>query len=257
VNATLARKHSLHGVGASFVSENAEPARSLMGRDIYTAIRKLIADGTYIGGDVLPEVELASKLGVSRTPVREALRRLQSEGVIRREAYKRAVVVDVDPNEVIHIFTARAALEPIAIELAVDNADDAFVERLKELHARMDHAIRAPEPDRRGYREFNAIFHRVIWAQAASPLLADMINSIARKPVVSPTFNNWDRDQLFRSNRQHGELIDAVADRDREWAHAAMRAHLLSSRATYRFIGTKAGLVENAKDKMDERSSKS
>jgi len=208
-----------------------------MARDIYAEIRGLIGDGTYIGGDVLPEGELANRLGVSRTPIREALRRLQSEGVIRREAYKRAVVADLDPDEVIHIFSARAALEPLAAEMAVERADERFLDQLRDLHDRMDHAINAVEADRRGYRDLNARFHRVIWAQSGNPSLADMINSIARKPIVSPTFNNWKHNQLLRSNRQHGELIDAFADRDREWAHAAMRAHLLSSRATYRSIG--------------------
>lgn len=208
-----------------------------MGEDIYSRIRALITDGTYLGGDVLPEGELAGRLGVSRTPIREALRRLQAEGVIQREAYRRAVVAETDPDEIIHIFTMRAAIEPIAVGLAVKRVEADFVERLRDLHARMDHAIGAADPDRRAYRELNAAFHRVIWAQGGNAMLAEMINSIARKPVVSPTFNNWTRDELFRSNRQHGELTDALEARDAEWAQAAMTAHLLSSRASYRRIG--------------------
>ena len=101
-----------------------------MGEDIYGRIRAMIADGTYIGGDVLPEAELANRLGVSRTPVREAMRRLQAEGVIRREAHRRAVVVDVDPNDVIHIFPARAAMEPIAVGLAMQRVDANFLDTL-------------------------------------------------------------------------------------------------------------------------------
>ncbi|MHA6692985.1 GntR family transcriptional regulator [Devosia sp. A449] len=211
-----------------------------MSKDIYEAIRGLIADGTYIGGDTMPEGELATRLGVSRTPVREALRRLQSEGVIRREAYRRATVAETDPDEVIHIFSARAALEPVAVDLAMEKVDDAFLERLKDLHDRMDHAIKAKEPDRRAYRELNAAFHRAIWTQGGNTLLSDMINSIARKPLVSPTFNNWEREELYRSNRQHGDMVEAFVLRDAEWAHATMRVHLLSSRATYRRIGALA-----------------
>ena len=207
-----------------------------MGEDIYGRIRAMIADGTYIGGDVLPEAELASRLGVSRTPVREAMRRLQAEGVIRREAYRRAVVVDVDPNEVIHIFSARAAMEPIAVGLAMQRVDANFLEKLQELHERMDAAIASL--DRRAYRELNAAFHRVIWAQSGNALLAEMINSIARKPLVSPTFNNWTSEELMRSNSQHGELINSFEIRDSELAEAIMKVHLLSSRATYRRIGS-------------------
>ncbi|ORE94202.1 GntR family transcriptional regulator [Stappia sp. 22II-S9-Z10] len=208
-----------------------------MAEDIYSRIRSLIADGTYIGGDVLPEGELANRLGVSRTPIREALRRLQAEGVIQREAYRRAVVTETDPDEVIHIFTMRAAVEPIAVGLAVQYVDEAFIAKLRDLHARMDGAIGEVEPDRRAYREYNAAFHRVIWAQGGNAMMADMINAIARRPVVSPTFNNWTRAELTRSNRQHGELVDALEARDAEWAETTMRAHLLSSRASYRRIG--------------------
>lgn len=209
-----------------------------MADDIYAKIRALIAEGAYIGGDAIPESELATRLGVSRTPIREAMRRLQAEGIIQREAYRRAVVVDLDPNEVIHIFTARAALEPIATGMAILRADDAFVDSLRELHDRMDHTIHLSDPDRRSYRDFNAKFHRVIWRQGGNAMFAELVNMVARKPVVNPTFNNWTKAELIRSNRQHGDLVDAFAARDKDWAEAAMMSHLLSSRATYRRIGT-------------------
>lgn len=220
-----------------------------MAGDIYDRIRALIASGAYLGGDVLPESELAARLGVSRTPIREAMRRLQAEGVIRREAYRRAVVVDVDPNEVIHIFTARASLEPIAVGMAARHRDEAFLQELRELHAGMDEAIHESEPDRRLYRDLNARFHRVIWSQGGNAFFAELVNLVARKPVVSPTFNSWTRAELMRSNRQHGDLVEALSAGDAEWAEAAMRAHLLSSRATYRRIS--ADTPETAPRKQD------
>lgn len=207
--------------------------------DIYRRIRALIAEGAYLGGDVLPESELAARLGVSRTPVREAMRRLQAEGVIRREAYRRAVVVDLDPDEVIHIFTARSVLEPVAVGMAMEKVDQPFLDRLAELHRSMDETIEAGEPDRRRYRDLNAAFHRVIWAQGGNTVFAELVNLVARKPVVSPTFSDWTREELVRSNRQHGELCDAFAARDADWAKAAMAAHILSSRANYRRIGAR------------------
>lgn len=207
-----------------------------MADDIYGKIRTLIAEGAYIGGDALPESELAARLGVSRTPIREAMRRLQAEGIIQREAYRRAVLVEVDPHEVIHIFTARAALEPVAAGMAVAKADAAFLDGLRDLHDRMDHAIHLADPDRRAYRDCNARFHRLIWRQGGNAIFADLVNLVARKPVVSPTFNSWTRDELIRSNRQHDDLVSAFAANDKDWAEAAMAAHLFSSRATYRRI---------------------
>lgn len=219
-----------------------------MADDIYNSIRALIAEGAYLGGDVLPEGELATRLGVSRTPVREALRRLQAEGVIRREAYRRAVVVELDPNEIIHIFTARAALEPIAVCLAMEKVDQDFLQQLDELHRKMDEAIHASEPDRRRYRDLNAKFHRVIWAQGGNVVFSELVNLVARKPVVSPTFNNWTLDELIRSNRQHGDILQALTVRDADWGKAAMASHLLSSRATYRRIGLQQPETAKASD---------
>lgn len=208
-----------------------------MTEDIYARIRKLIAEGSYLGGDVIPESELATRLGVSRTPIREAMRRLEAEGVIRREAYRRPVVVEIDPNEVLHIFTARAALEPIAVGMAAERCEDSFLTRLRELHQAMDEVLAPSEIDRRRYRELNALFHREIWTQSGKPFFSDLVHSVARKPVVSPTFSGWTTEELFRSNRQHGEIVDALTIGDAEWAKAAMTSHLLASRATYRRIG--------------------
>lgn len=209
-----------------------------MVNEIYRQIRALIADGTFIGGDPISESELAGRFGVSRTPVREAMRRLEAEGLILRQAYKRAVVVEVDPEEVLHIFTARAALEPIAAGLASVAAAPDFIDDLRAMVSRMDHAIHNNEPDRRSYRELNAHFHRMIWHRGGNAIFADIIHIVSRKPVVSPTFTNWTMEELIRSNRQHGDIVEAIAAQDKDWAEAAMRAHLLSSRATYRRVGT-------------------
>ncbi|PZX56247.1 FCD domain-containing protein [Cereibacter changlensis] len=65
--------------------------------------------------------------------------------MIQCEAYRRAVVAETDPDEIIHIFTMRAAVEPIAVGLAMQRVDEAFLERLRDLHARMDHAIAASD----------------------------------------------------------------------------------------------------------------
>ena len=132
----------------------------------------------------------------------------------------------------------------------MDRVDGAFLARLRELHGGMDEALRESPPDRRAYRELNAAFHRVIWAQSGNNLLAEIINSIARKPLVSPTFNNWTEEELQRSNRQHGDLTEAFALGDGEWAQSIMHVHLLSSRANYRRIASIAAALPR-----DERGS--
>lgn len=219
-----------------------------MSDDVYSRLRDLLAEGVYLGGDVLPENELASRLGVSRTPVREALKRLQTEGHVAREAHRRAKVVETDFKQVVHIFAARAALEPQAVRLAIGKVDTEFLDKLRCLTIEMDNAITRETPDRRRYRELNARFHQAIWHQSGDRYFEELVYSIARKPLVSPTFNNWTVQELKRSNRQHEDLVCALEAGDAVWACSIMNVHLLSARAAYIRIGRASGELSSALD---------
>src|SRR5512147_1913489 len=142
-----------------------------MSLDIYDEIRALIARGHYLGGDAMPEQELAERLGVSRTPVREALNRLQAEGVVERRSNRRVHLAEMDPDRVVEIFAVRAALEPIAARLATGFVTPGFLEELSTAIERMEVALGARQPDLRAYRQGNEDFHWAILARSGSATL--------------------------------------------------------------------------------------
>lgn len=224
-----------------------------MSQDVYDEIRRLISVGHYIGGDALPEVELAERLGVSRTPIREALRRLQAEGIVERRSNRRVYLADMDPTGVVEIFTVRAALEPIAARLATPCVQDDFLEYLAALIERMEEVRLQTPPNLRAYRQANEEFHWAILARAGNAALETTVRTVARQPLVSPTFNGWNWEELERSQHHHRELIAAFKARDADWAEAVMRCHMLAARAAFIRVSQFGGaLCGNSSDRCDE-----
>lgn len=204
-----------------------------MSHDVYDEIRALIAGGHYLGGDAMPEQELAERLGVSRTPVREALRRLMAEGVVERRSNRRTHLVEMDRDRVVDIFTVRAALEPVAARLAATEVTTAFLDALVASIRRMDRALAARQPDLRAYRQGNEDFHWAILARSGNGTLDATVRGVSRRPIVSPTFNGWTPEELERSQNHHRELVAAFEAADPEWAEAVMRCHMVAARAIY------------------------
>lgn len=198
---------------------------------VYEAVRAGILDGTYEFGARLGEVELAATFGVSRTPVREALRRLDSEGLLETLPNRGARVRSWSGRELDDIFDLRALLEGHAAGLAAARVGPADVEQLHALCDEMERVSRggrAYDLDR--LADFNGQLHRQILELSGNALLPQLVRSITQLPMVVSTFAHYSADQLQRSMRQHRELVEALAARDAQWATAVMRSHVLSAR---------------------------
>ncbi len=200
----------------------------------YSTVREGILCGTYPAGTRLTELDLAQAAGVSRTPIREALRRLHAEGLVEFEPNHGAVVAAFELEDAEEIFELRALLEPISARRAAERATPAIVAELREL-ARQQIA----ESTRRstGYLsrigELNDRFHRTIQRAADSPRLAKTLSGLIEAPLILRTFANYSPAELQRSADQHVELVQAIEARDGTWAHSVMRSHILAGRATY------------------------
>lgn len=204
-----------------------------MRTDAYEMIRSLILSGAYISGDPMPEEELAARLQVSRTPVREALNRLQAEGIVERHANRRAYLAEVNPTTVVDIFEVRARLEPMAARLAASRVDDEFLRLLQERVEAMEAARTAHEPDLRLYRQANEDFHWAILKQSGSGALDVTVRGVARRRITSPTFRGWTAEEIARSQSHHRELLAAFRAADAAWAESVMTTHLYAARAAY------------------------
>jgi DNA-binding GntR family transcriptional regulator len=193
-------------------------------------LRERILGGEYVPGERLAEVELAEKLGVSRTPVREALRRLAAEGLVDITANKGARVVEYPRTDLERIFEIRARVEGLSARIAAETATGADIDRLEHIATVLkDHseAGRLEEV----YR-LNGEYHATLNGLAGSTVVTATVNQLIHSSVLVRTLHAFDDAARRRSVAHHLEIVAALRARDGEWAEAVMCAHLLSARAS-------------------------
>ena len=199
----------------------------------YRTIRDGIVSGVYRPGAHLTAQGLAAASGISRTPVREAMRRLHSEGLIRFIANRGAFVTHLDQRDIFKIYDLRVVLEGYAAETAAQEATSAQIDGLGELAREMVAAVDLPPaPAIERVAQLNNEFHKLIVTAAANPRLETALASIVEMPLVMRTFVRYSQDELRRSMSQHLELVEALRARDGLWARSVMSSHILAGRNT-------------------------
>jgi len=210
----------------------------------YAAIRNMILSGELSAGTPLGEEALAEKCGVSRTPVREALRRLESDMLVTRTDTQRTFVAEWSLDDVRDAFDLRAMLESYAARRAAERMTSDSLARLRTANAQIAQAIAQPRPDVGGFLEGNRVFHAAILEVAGSRRLVAQLGSLVEQPVVWRTAHHYGPDSLHRSWSEHEELIAAFARRDGSWAGAIMSSHIL--RAYHAYADAHRGLSGGA-----------
>jgi DNA-binding GntR family transcriptional regulator len=191
-------------------------------------LREDILRGALPAGARLGEVELAERLGVSRTPVREALSRLAAEGLVELVPNRGARVASWTVDELEGVFALRSLLEPQLTALAVPHATAADLDALDDLAARMvDLGDRDPD----ALVPLNRAFHGRLVELAAAPALATALAGAVHSPLVARNFHAYDAASLHRSLAHHTEIVAALRAGDPEWARAVMTAHIHNARA--------------------------
>lgn len=196
------------------------------------AVRELILRGDVAAGARLGEAELAERLGVSRTPVREALNRLAAEGLVEIVPNRGARVSSWSVSELEAVFELRATLEPRLTALAVPHAGPADVDDLDALAAEML-SVGAPGPgqDLDAIVPLNRAFHGRLIELAEHPAMATALAGAIHAPIVLRNFHAYDDASLRRSLGHHLEIVAAVRAGDAVWANAVMTAHIHNARA--------------------------
>ncbi|HEY2220497.1 GntR family transcriptional regulator [Actinomycetospora sp.] len=196
------------------------------------ALRDAILGGELAAGAHLGEVELAERLGVSRTPVREALSRLAAEGLVEAHAHRGARVVSFSAEDLDGIFDVRLALEPRATGRAAARVVDADLDALSDLAGRML-AVGSPGAgqDLDALVPLNREFHARLLEVADAPALSAALANVVHTPVVLRTFHAYDAASLARSLAHHAEIVAALRVGDADWASSVMRSHIGNARA--------------------------
>lgn len=171
-----------------------------------------IEDGTLEPGELIKDGELAGRLGVSRTPVREALQILEQRGLVEMRPGRLTRVTETTPDDIARVYAVLSALHVLAAELGTPNATQRDIEEMRAHNARLLAAVEAKDPDRA--RDADREFHGVLVRLAANPYLVN-----ALEPLISHTRRldaRYFRDQEpgHESHQEHEEIIDAVAAND-------------------------------------------
>ncbi len=202
----------------------------------YEAIRLQILSGSAAPGSHLVEVDLARRLRASRTPIREALRRLEAEGLVKVLPHRGARVTEWTDEDLREIYDLRSVLEAMAAERAAMRIDGEALSELTRLCDEMDTYVlssdAATSTARDRVSELNNSYHRVVREAAASARLTSMVQTVVQVPLVLTTFHRYRDSDMRRSAAQHRELIEALRAGDAWWAGAIMRAHVLAAKWT-------------------------
>ena len=185
-------------------------------------IRMAILNGQLPGGTRLVQSDLAAQLEVSTTPVREALRDLASEGLIRIDPHHGGVVAELDEDDLREVYQIRQRIEPFALEVAMPFLTEEILDRAQELHDEMSAA-----PHSAAWVQLNRNFHMTIYEASNQNRLVSMVRSLQDASVMAVSARIQRLPTVREvANREHGELIEALRARDIVTAKSVIMHHV-------------------------------
>lgn len=204
------------------------------------AIEEEVATGRLSPGTRLDEVELATRFGMSRTPIREALSQLAGEGLVEVRARRGMVVAQVSTQRLVEMFEVMAELEAMCARLAARRMTDVELQTLETLHDRCRSAVAERDPD--AYFYANEEFHRAIYRGAHSGFLLEQAQNLQRKLRPYRRLQLRVRNRLQRSFDEHQHIVEALRSGDVDLAVTAVRNHVVVQGE--RFADLLAGLQQ-------------
>jgi len=189
------------------------------------SIEEEIATGKLLPGSRLDEVELARRFGVSRTPIREALRLLLGEGLVETRPQRGAVVAQVTPQRLIEMFEVMAELEAMCARLAARRMSDAELAAVEAAHEACRGSAAARDAD--AYFYANERFHYAIYAASHNNFLFEQAAALQRKLRPYRRLQLRVRNRPQRSFEEHQAILDALREGDADKAQLSIRSHVV------------------------------
>lgn len=206
-------------------------------------VRELIADGSFPQGSSISEAALATAMGISRGPVREALQRLVQEGLLKNERNRKLFVPQLTSDDILDVYRTREAIEVSAMEAVIGRPDSAeFIRGAQALLEQM--AVHMAEGDRKLVSSVDLDFHLLLIRASRSPRLERAFATL----IVETRMCMNELEHIYRSQDDsveiHQRMLDAIIDKDMDAARAAVRAHNQTVLRDFRLsdeIGTGGG----------------
>ncbi len=197
--------------------------RPVLAVELTDRIRRMIMEGELKPGEKVPERELTLRFGVSRTPVREALKVLANEGFVQLLPHRGAMVSRQTPEELSEIFPVIAALEGVAGELAAERASDEEIGRVTEMTRALRLSYEAG--DRPRYFDINQAIHKTILAAARNKTLAQQHAALAGRIYRARYAANLEKQRWLAAIREHEAIAAALSQRDGQKLGRLMKEH--------------------------------
>lgn len=195
----------------------------------YDEIKSAILSQEFSAGMHLTEVMMANRLGISRTPVREAFRRLDAEGWLEILPHQGVRVSSWSHRDIEEIFEMRVLLEAYIAKRAAARIQKEDIQRLKAHNRKMEALLTQHSAEALDQRlAANSEFHNVLIQVAGNSRLRRLLPAMIEIPVVKRTFESYTPEENRRSVAHHYEIIAALEAGDGDWAEAIMRSHILS-----------------------------
>lgn len=206
--------------------DSYKPLRELVCENI----RQAIIDGTFSPGERLMEIQLADEMGVSRTPVREAIRKLELEGFVVMIPRRGTYVADISIKDITEIYEIRTCLDTLAAGLAAERITDEELEALNRLLVEIGQHI--VDNNMEKIVEADTAFHDILYQASRNERLRSIINNLREQLTGIRGRSMSYPGRLIETMEEHRTLVDSIAARDSERAQEAARVHIENAEHT-------------------------
>jgi DNA-binding GntR family transcriptional regulator len=193
-------------------------------QDVAGRIREMIRKGALVRGQRIIEAELCEQMGVSRTPLREALRVLESEGLVELFPHKGVHIRQPSMNEIQEMFEVMGVLEGTCARMTAQKITAAGWRKIQRLHRKLETHYAAG--DREKYIAANNVFHALIQELAGNRVLDDIVHRLREKVALYRHQQIYEHRRFDESIREHREILEALRRRDSDAAETCMKRHL-------------------------------
>ncbi|MEH7439918.1 GntR family transcriptional regulator [Neobacillus drentensis] len=198
---------------------------------VYIHIKDLILEGEFKTGDRLVERELAERLNISRTPIREALFRLESQGFVKTVPRKGVIVADISEKEIIEVFTILSSLEVLAAKLAAQKLDDETKSKFIEYSQKIEACLK--DDNDSDFSSLHGELNHLLYSSAKNNKLYEMLSGLSDyiRAFAKTGYKNPGRPK--KSMEEHLKIMEAIVNQEVEMAEFLTKIHIENSRKAY------------------------
>lgn len=194
-----------------------------LANQVYTRIESNILNGVYAKGEIISESKLSEELGVSRTPIREALAKLESDLLIG-DSPAGTIVLGITENDVKDMFIVKRKLEVIATTMTAKNISEAGIAKLKDILEQQEFYASKDNADK--VRDLDTEFHDIIYAECGSPIFRAILSPIHHKLMKYRQASLCHEGRILHSVEEHRDIFEAIRERDAAKVEGLMLTHV-------------------------------